>query len=281
MRARRIVTVLSSLAVVAAGLTLTPPASADSVQVQSYQRSNAFAKKPVPTKPKPPSKPKPSASAKPKPAKPSKPKPAKSVVTDPSCATGGTCVLGDIGPGGGLVFLISGGLRYEMAPKTWSGASVDPLRAWCSNASTVPSGYKTAVGTGNANTTAMLTSAVPFIACTNSAPNAVREYAGTDASTGKWFLPSKDELNAMCNYSRHPIAPAAPIVSCYGSLGTEQDATFAAGAFGFANEDYWSSSQHLAVAGVVGGGWYQKFAYGNSDNGNESALLRIRAVRSF
>ncbi|MEI7453648.1 MAG: hypothetical protein WCK04_05420, partial [Actinomycetes bacterium] len=37
---------------------------------------------------------------------------------DSSCATGGPCVLGDIGPGGGLVFLISGGLTYEMAPKT-------------------------------------------------------------------------------------------------------------------------------------------------------------------
>ncbi len=39
MRARRILIALSSLAVVAAGLTLTPSASADSVQVQSYQRT--------------------------------------------------------------------------------------------------------------------------------------------------------------------------------------------------------------------------------------------------
>ena len=29
--------------------------------------------------------------------------------------------VGETGPGGGLVFLISGGKTYEMAPKTWSG----------------------------------------------------------------------------------------------------------------------------------------------------------------
>ncbi len=39
MRARRILIALSSLAVIGAGLTLTPNASADSVQVQSYQRA--------------------------------------------------------------------------------------------------------------------------------------------------------------------------------------------------------------------------------------------------
>ena len=41
----------------------------------------------------------------------------------PTCAEGGDCVVGDIGPGQGLVFLISGELRYEMAPNTWSGTN--------------------------------------------------------------------------------------------------------------------------------------------------------------
>lgn len=40
MRARRIVIALSSLAVVAVGLALTPSAWADSVQYQSYQRAS-------------------------------------------------------------------------------------------------------------------------------------------------------------------------------------------------------------------------------------------------
>jgi hypothetical protein len=40
LRARRVLITLSSLTAVAAGLALAPPASADSVQVQSYQRAN-------------------------------------------------------------------------------------------------------------------------------------------------------------------------------------------------------------------------------------------------
>ena len=50
---------------------------------------------------------------------PTPPTPASPVVT-PQVYN-----IGDIGPGGGLVFFISGGLTYEMAPKTWSGASSD------------------------------------------------------------------------------------------------------------------------------------------------------------
>ena len=87
-----------------------------------------------------------------------------------------TYALGDIGPGGGLVFLISGGLTYEMARKDW-GANETTGTQWCSDlTNSVATG--TAVGTGSANTTAMLTSASPFVACTSSAPNAVRAYAG-------------------------------------------------------------------------------------------------------
>ncbi len=46
-----------------------------------------------------------------------------------------TYAVGDTGPGGGLVFLISGGKTYEMAPKNWddpnSVSAVDPAVADC------------------------------------------------------------------------------------------------------------------------------------------------------
>lgn len=59
-----------------------------------------------------------------------------------------------------------------------------------------------------------------------------------------WFLPSQDELNAMCNYSRNPTDPSAPTVECLTtSSPTTQEDVFAAGAFGFAAEHYRSSSQ--------------------------------------
>jgi len=192
---------------------------------------------------------------------------------DSSCAAGGPCVLGDIGPGGGLVFLISGGLRYEMAPKTWSGSSSDdtPTLAWCSNTSSdITGAVGTAVGTGSANTTAML--AFP---CTSGAGVSARAYAGGGLTD--WFLPSKDELNAMCNYSRNPTAPAAPSVSCYGSAGSTQDATFAAGTYGFAYPNYWSSSQSFA-----GYAWYQYLVDGRATNDFSKSLpLRVRPVRAF
>jgi len=185
-----------------------------------------------------------------------------------------TYALGDVGPGGGLVFLISGGLTYEMAPKTW-GANETTGIQWCSDQThSVATG--TAVGTGSANTTSMLTSApaTSFVACTSSPPNAVRAYAGGGLTD--WFLPSKDELNAMCNYSRNPTAPAAPSVSCFGSAGSTQDGTFAAGAYGFVSVYYWSSSQLDAYAA-----WGQVLVDGNASFGSKGNSLQVRPVRAF
>ncbi len=176
-----------------------------------------------------------------------------------------TYALGDIGPGGGLVFLISGGLTYEMAPKTWGANETTGIR-WCSNFNSVSTG--TAVGTGRENTTAMLTSAGAFSACTGSAPNAASDYRGGGKSD--WFLPSKDELNAMCNYSRNPSAP--PTGVCTGG----QNAAFASGAYGFASGFYWSSSLFNADDA-----WGQFFDGGGQDFVDKSLTLRVRPVRAF
>jgi hypothetical protein len=104
----------------------------------------------------------------------------------------------------------------------------------------------------------------------------VRAYAGGGLTD--WFLPSKDELNAMCNYSRNPTAPAAPSVSCYGSAGSTQDATFAAGAYGFAIDFYWSSSQDIA-----NDAWLQDFVDGAQDYlvSKGDATVQFRPVRAF
>jgi len=184
--------------------------------------------------------------------------------------------IGDTGPGGGLIFLISDDLRYEMAPKTWGAAGDDTRVRWCSDAvNSVTTGLT--VGGGSANTNAMLINAAPFVACTTSAPNVARGYFGA-GGTNDWFLPSRDELNAMCNYSRNPTTPAAPNVVCGTNASpTTQDAAFAAGAFGFAAADlYWSSSQFGAA-----GAWLQIF--GNGDRGivNKTDIRTVRPVRAF
>lgn len=182
-----------------------------------------------------------------------------------------TYALGDIGPGGGLVFLIADGLTYEMAPKTWSGGGTDPTNVWCGDV-TNSVATSTDVGTGSANTTAMLTDAAPFVACANSAPNAVRSYPGADTSAGQWFLPSKDELNAMCQYSRNPDATPTGTGTCTGP----QNAEFAGRAYGFVGDFYWSSSQFDANQA-----WDQSFVNGTPRSINKTSDLRVRPIRAF
>ena len=69
--------------------------------------------------------------------------------------------LGDIGSGDGLVFLISGGRTYEMAPKTWGDNEAAGIR-WCSDATNLVS-TGTGVDIGSVSTTAMLTNAPPLL----------------------------------------------------------------------------------------------------------------------
>jgi hypothetical protein len=110
-----------------------------------------------------------------------------------SCATGGTCVVGDTGPGGGIVFyvgdftLTSTGARMkylEAAASNWSGVS-DPSSAWSGNTSTSIT-TATGIGTGAQNSQLMLNTD------TAGAAKLATDYRGGDLSD--WYLPSKGEL---------------------------------------------------------------------------------------
>jgi len=184
--------------------------------------------------------------------------------------------IGDIGPGGGLIFLIANGLRYEMAPKTWGSAETNEVK-WCNVDLDIGDAEGTAVGTGVTNTEAMVA-----IACSSGAGNSAVAYTGGGYSD--WFLPSKDELNAMCNYSRNPDSPALPSVSCYGSGGTTQDASFAISPYGFHDDlvgDYYWSSSAKDYSNPGDGAWGQDFFNGSQDVGFKSFLMRVRPVRAF
>lgn len=122
-----------------------------------------------------------------------------------TCAQGGTCVIGDIGPGGGIVFIVQTATtaapwRYmEAAPNTWNGGSADPRIEWCSNTTafvpnlltgeTATAQTSAGIGTGYTNTQKMLRG------CTYGAANAAAGYNGGGKSD--WHLPSKDELNQL------------------------------------------------------------------------------------
>ena len=96
--------------------------------------------------------------------------------------------------------------------------------------------------------------------------------AYTGGGLTDWFLPSKDELNAMCNYSRTWTGTPSTL-AC---TGVQNDA-FAAGTYGFASVYYWSSSQN-----VTDSAWLQYLANGNQ-NGVDVKFntLRVRPVRAF
>ena len=197
-----------------------------------------------------------------------------SAVTSPQVPVLCPSNLGDIGPGGGLVFLKDRGVCFEMAPKTW--ATNDGSYVWCQGISSAINGaLGTAVGTGATNTAAML--AYP---CPSGAANAAAAYAGTDSSTGQWFLPSKDEWAAMCSYSINPSAPA-------GCSATAADTAFMSGPFGFdqdlpSDPEYWTSSSYSSRD------WYYEYK-ANMRNGSQSTnevaaqetSKRVRPIRTF
>lgn len=170
-----------------------------------------------------------------------------------SCAKGGgaagTCVVGDTGPVGGRVFYVketnaTGSSYMEAAPNTWNGGAVDPLIAWCSKTKkTVLGTFRTAIGTGKANTDLMVAGG----ACNSGAANRVRAYTGGGVS---WFLPSKDELDVL-NSQRTVVG-------------------------GFAADYYWSSSQFGAR-----NAWSQSFLNGLSSLDSKVFTLRVRPVRDF
>jgi len=220
------------------------------------------------------------------------------------------CAVGKIGPGEGLVFYIDSvsGLRYEMAPTNWNDPTnptgVDPTKEWITNASTcyatnssvadqncqsnnlypeTTSGAQTAsttgseaIGMGSVNTAA-IKDRMFGVDATLYAAGLASAYRGGGFTD--WFLPSEDELNAMCNYSRNLSASPDPTVSCYGGSGTSQDGTFAGGDYGFASGRdfyYWSSSQkdrRFVWSRILGDGFSSDDAKGDA--------MRVRPVRAF
>jgi len=161
--------------------------------------------------------------------------------------------LRDTGPAGGLIFYVkeggySGGWMYlEAAPSDQSTGI-----QWYNGSYVVTGAIGTAIGTGQANTTAIVdtqgTGSYAAQLCNDL------EEGGYD----DWFLPSKDELNLM--YENLGVAGVGGFVD-YGYL------------------PYWSSSEYDANYA-----WYQYFGDGSQDiyyGGFKSLADRVRALRAF
>jgi hypothetical protein len=136
----------------------------------------------------------------------------RSAANNPQCSNGGAntvCKVGDIGPGGGIVFYDAGKDEYwgrylEMAPKSCEGVRL-PWRP-AGNAKTVYAGSNSqsaaelrvlakGLGMGKVNTR------VITLALGAGAKPYAAKFAEDSTCGGKddWFLPSKDELDLAFN----------------------------------------------------------------------------------
>ena len=152
---------------------------------------------------------------------------------------------GDFGPAGGIVFNTDGTTGLEAAPEDQTG--LDSWAKWgCFNVEVTGTG--TAIGTGAANTLAIADKNC------SSAVDLVTSYSLNDHSD--WFLPSKDELNAL--YLQRAVVP-----NLYTGV---DDRPF-----------YWSSSETDALD-AQHQGFSDGTQYGEAGKDN---VLRVRAVRAF
>jgi len=171
------------------------------------------------------------------------------LVTLPPLEENDTYALGDTGPAGGLIFYDGGsysdGWRYLEAAPSDQGTQIQWYNGTYGTY-VVTGATGTAIGTGQANTTAIVNAQ----GAGSYAAQLCNEL--TVGGYNDWFLPSKDELYEI-----------------WTSL-------FLEGVGGFAGNYYWSSSgndTNLAWGQYFyNGGWYYDY---------KSSYNYVRAVRAF
>jgi len=158
----------------------------------------------------------------------------------------GLYAIGDTGPGGGIVFYVTGGGLHglEAAPVNQGTAQTWIEPTVCQ--STANGNTSISIGTGPANTSAIISQA----SHTSSAAQLCADYYSGNCDD--WFLPSKDELHLM-----------------YLNLAS-------AGLGGFATSGYWSSSEY-----DLNQAWNENFNDGTQYNYSKNSFSYVRAVRAF
>lgn len=137
-------------------------------------------------------------------------------IEDKSCSTGGTCKIGEVGPGGGVIVYVasspqSWGDYIEAAPKGWYLNRPDPqVQGYCSKKIPDSVNLGSRIGEGLKNSLALRK------LCPSGVVAEAMAYNGN--SLIDWFLPSISEMGEMYYASK--------------SIGLGND-------FG---DDYWSST---------------------------------------
>ncbi len=200
------------------------------------------------------------------------------------CGANGTtlCAVGKQGPGGGTVFYVDtdneiAGYDYlEVAPTDasisipWStgtsecGTSIfgSCLQSYISDAGSALN--YVGIGSGKAATAAIVARHnAGAVARDSYAAGAADAYSTSTASD--WWLPSKDELTAVCKYARNTPQAAGGTEECFGGTTNNDFSPY-----------YWSSSEYIATAG-----WLIVFTMGSPTTVSRSQLHAARPVRGF
>ena len=117
-----------------------------------------------------------------------------------ACRRGGTCAIGDIGPGGGVVFYAastvqSWGQYLEIAPQNWAGMRSTGSRAGlCSKTVGITGNFVDAIGSGKANSEILRQQCAPSTNC-NQCGIIEISYRGNGKSD--WYAPSATEAKAF------------------------------------------------------------------------------------
>jgi hypothetical protein len=201
------------------------------------------------------------------------------VHTPSTCAQGGTCSIGDVGPGGGVVYYINlsgfsetgapcgSSCHYlEAAPANWHGGG-DPATAWANSSylttAVGANAQSMELGAGYGNTLAILGQG------NDSTTPAGMARAYTGGGKSDWFLPSYREDNELCKYAGG-LPTGVLATNCSG--GT----VITTGPYAFTNGGwYWSSTE---AGGSYVFGWI--FSSGGF-NHLKSEAWRTRPVRAF
>ena len=178
--------------------------------------------------------------------------------------------VGDPGPGGGTIFYVdmrrAVGSRYlEVACAGWQNTcdgSADPQVAWDCHGTPINGADGTAIGTGELNTSDIVTG------CPTTGIAAKVADAYSNNTLDDWFLPSLDELNALCNWAYVDAVDAFCNENGAGSLSLTYG--------GFSTGGYWSSSE---LDGY--NAWAKYFNSGQSAFTDKYVNLFVRPIRSM
>jgi hypothetical protein len=144
-----------------------------------------------------------------------------------TCAQGGTCAVGDTGPGGGIVFYVaatqqSWGRYLEAAPANWSGGAdnqASNIAKWCvattSVDGTVFGGLYNGLGLGYTNTYDSRLNV-----CTGGAIYKARTYRGGGFTN--WYLPNSTELTLMADPTIRTLIGMINDASLWGYWGSQE-----------------------------------------------------------